>query len=84
MPARGRIELDERSERIRVRVLARAERRFRGLTATERDLLDWTTLQLVSELLSAGCQQHAALSGSDTANSRPDRHGGPSTGGRLG
>jgi hypothetical protein len=67
MSAPGQSEPWERSEEIRAYVVARAERRFRGLTETERDLLDWTTRELVSELLSAECQRRGASSASNTA-----------------
>jgi hypothetical protein len=40
-------------EAIRVTVFARAERRFRGLTTTERELLESTTVELVDELARA-------------------------------
>jgi hypothetical protein len=43
--------LAQRLETLRAEVLARAALRFRGLTATERDLLDWTTVQLMDEFL---------------------------------
>jgi hypothetical protein len=45
--------LREHLSAIRADVLARAERRFRGLTASERRLLESTTAQLVDELLRA-------------------------------
>jgi hypothetical protein len=45
--------LREQLSAIRADVLARAERRFRGLTASERRLLESTTAQLVDELLRA-------------------------------
>jgi hypothetical protein len=38
-------------EEIQATVLARPERRFRGLTPTERNLLESTTLELVDEFL---------------------------------
>jgi hypothetical protein len=38
-------------EAARASALARAERRFRGLTTTERELLESTTGELVEELL---------------------------------
>jgi hypothetical protein len=40
-------------EDIRASVLECAERRFRGLTATERELLEWTTARLVDQLAAA-------------------------------
>jgi hypothetical protein len=43
----------EQLRAIRADVLVRAERRFRGLTASERRLLESTTAQLVDELLRA-------------------------------
>jgi hypothetical protein len=45
--------LREQLRAIRADVLVRAERRFRGLTASERRLLESTTAQLVDELLRA-------------------------------
>jgi glutamyl-tRNA reductase len=43
--------LRSRIEPLRAGVLARAERRLRGLTPTERELLESTTVQLVDEFL---------------------------------
>ena len=45
--------LRPRLEAIRATVLARAERRFRGLTTTERELLESTTVELVDEFARA-------------------------------
>ena len=45
------IELREQLHAIRASVLARAERRFRGLTSTEHELLEASTADLVEDVL---------------------------------
>jgi hypothetical protein len=54
-----------RLEAIRATVLARAERRLRGLTTTERDLLESTTVEFVDEVARALAPSAVHWSGGD-------------------
>jgi hypothetical protein len=59
-------------EPIRAGVLAHAERRLRGLTETERELLESTTLRLVDEFLRV-LEQFDAVSGELETTENRDR-----------